>query len=228
MEIRELHGWNLPPKEAIALQKQLAGKISLKSCRKPINLVAGIDCACADAGRTILCCCCVVDISNFETVETARAKLPLSFPYVPGLLSFREAPVCIKVLRMLKSSPDAVMFDGQGIAHPRRFGLAAHMGLLLDVPSIGCAKSRLCGKYAEPGSKKGESSTLTHAGELIGTVLRTRENVRPIFVSPGNNCSIDDAAQITLSCCSRYRLPEPTRRADKLAAEFKENISHYR
>ncbi|AQQ71773.1 Endonuclease V [Limihaloglobus sulfuriphilus] len=225
MKIRELHGWDLSPKEAVALQRQLAGKISLNKFHGSVNLVAGVDCAFTDAGKTILCCCCVVDIANFETIETVRTKLPVNFPYVPGLLSFREAPVCIKALRLLKTLPDAVIFDGQGIAHPRRLGLAAHIGLLLNIPTVGCAKSRLCGEYREPGPSKGQSCPLLQKGEPTGKVLRTRDNVRPVFVSPGNNCSIDDAAKITLACCSKYRLPEPTRRADKLVAEFKKNIS---
>jgi deoxyinosine 3'endonuclease (endonuclease V) len=160
----------------------------------------------------------------FELVETATASAKLTFPYIPGLLSFREAPACLAVVRKLRSEPDLFLIDGQGIAHPRRLGLAAHLGLFLDKPAIGCAKSRLIGTFEPPGIEKGAYSPLRDGDEIIGAVVRTRRNVKPLFISVGNKCRLDDAIRLTLACTTRYRLPEPTRLAHQAVTRFKKSL----
>jgi deoxyribonuclease V len=158
------------------------------------------------------------DLRERRVVEERTALLELTFPYIPGLLSFREAPAVLAALERLDGEPDALLCDGQGRAHPRRFGLACHVGWLADLPAVGCAKSRLAGRYAEPGRPRGSRSPLADRGERIGTVLRTREGVRPLFVSVGHRIDLDTAERLVLDCCLRHRLPEPIRLADRLAA----------
>jgi deoxyribonuclease V len=149
---------------------------------------------------------------------------PVRFPYVPGLLSFREAPALLAAIRRLKAEPDAFLFDGQGLAHPRRFGLACHVGLLIDRPSVGCAKSRLIGRHAEPDTHRGATAPLTDGEQRIGTVLRTRDGVKCVYVSIGHRVTLATAEQLVLACCTRYRLPEPTRLADLLVARAKASL----
>jgi deoxyribonuclease V len=156
-----------------------------------------------------------------EEVEEAGLQMPCSFPYVPGLLSFREGPAVVEAFRRLGTRPDAVIFDGQGFAHPRRIGLASHMGLWLGLPTVGCAKSRLVGEHDEPGREKGERVPLHDEGEQIGVVLRSRTDVRPVFVSPGHLADLDTSTDLVLRCCLRYRLPEPTRRAHLAVGRLK-------
>ncbi len=159
--------------------------------------------------------------SELTLVETATAQLPLRFPYVPGLLSFREIPVCLEAAGKLKQWPDLWLIDGQGIAHPRRMGLASHLGLFLNTPTIGCAKSRLIGTHAEPGPNKGDFAWLYDKEDKIGTVLRTRDAVKPLFISPGHRCSFENAIDYTLACTTKYRLPEPTRLAHQTVTKIK-------
>jgi len=159
--------------------------------------------------------------SDFEVVETTEAIEKLTLPYIPGLLSFRESPVCIAAVEKLKNEPDAFLIDGQGVAHPRRFGLASHLGLFFDKPTIGCAKSRLTGTYEEPSPEKGSFSPLKDGNETIGAVVRTRSNVKPLFISVGNKCLLADAVKITLDCTTKYRIPEPTRLAHQLVSKLK-------
>lgn len=158
---------------------------------------------------------------SFELVETASATMDVTFPYIPGLLSFREAPVCLAAIEKLEHQPDVFMIDGQGIAHPRRLGLAAHLGLFLDKPTIGCAKSRLTGTFAEPALEKGAHEPLYDGDEIIGAVVRTRTNVKPLFISVGHRCTLDDAIDLTLACAIKYRLPEPTRLAHNTVSRLK-------
>ena len=162
----------------------------------------------------------VLSLPELQVIEP-YAERPITFPYVPGLLSFREAPVILDALAQLKTRPDVLMLDGQGIAHPRRLGIAAHLGVILDHPTVGCAKSRLTGKYEEPGEEKGSYTWLRDGEEIIGAVLRTRSRVKPVFVSVGNKISLDSAIDLVLRCTDRYRLPEPTRWAHRLAANPK-------
>ena len=158
------------------------------------------------------------DTVDRSVVEEHVATRRVSFPYVPGLLSFREAPAVLLALRKLGRTPDALMCDGHGFAHPRRFGLACHLGTLVGVPTLGCAKSRLVGEHDEPRARRGSKAPLTHRGELIGTVLRTRDRVKPVFVSVGHRIDLATAERVVLECGDGFRLPEPTRRADRLVA----------
>jgi deoxyribonuclease V len=181
--------------------------------------VAGIDCAFLD--ESIIAVAVVWDAVRRKVIETRAAKAPLNFPYVPGLLSFREVPVMLKALRCLATPVDGVLCDGQGIAHPRRFGLATHLGVIIGLPTVGCAKSRLCGTHREPGRHCGSVAPLMDGGERIGSVLRTRDDVRPVYVSPGHLCDHESSIAWVLACSAGFRLPEPTRLADKLVAQYK-------
>ena len=211
------HPWNLPLKEAVDLQKQLSRNVIRKSTIKTdaVGKVAGID----TAYRKGVACAAVVVLKfkGLETLEFKTAARPIGFPYVPGLLSFREGPAILAALDKLKSTPDLLIFDGQGVAHPRRFGIASHIGLLVDIPSIGCAKSKLLGHYEEPGTERGSFSYLTYHGEIIGAVVRTRTKVKPVYVSIGHRVNLRQSIQFVLHCCKGYRLPETTRQADKLS-----------
>lgn len=220
MEHHIQHSWELQPKDAIALQKALCSKVIRASdlSISQINTVAGIDTHFEQGSAKAAVA--VLDLTTLETIETAVAWKRVNYSYVPGLLSFREGPVVLDALQKIKHAPEVLLFDGQGIAHPRRFGLASHIGLWLDLPSIGCAKTRLSGRYAEPDSEKGSYSYLREDGETIGAVVRTRKNVRPVFVSIGHRMNLQDSIRIVLKCCRRYRLPEPTRRADQLARSW--------
>ena len=198
--------------------------------KKEPRLVAGLDCAFSSDGERIFAIVIVMQIpssrtserlSTFEIIETGRAVRRVDFPYIPGLLSFREAPACLEAIGKLTNRPDLFLIDGQGIAHPRRLGLASHLGLFLDKPTVGCAKSRLIGTFEEPGSEKGSYSSLMDNDEVIGAVVRTRRNVKPLFVSVGNRCLLNDAIRMTLTCTTKYRLPEPTRLAHQEVTRFK-------
>jgi len=209
----ELHRWNVSYAEARRIQNELAGRVRLAPLPEKIRLVAGTDMSLSKADGMFFAAAVVLSLPNLEMVEERTFRAPGVFPYVPGLLSFREGPVVLEALRRLSTRPDVVIFDGQGIAHPRRLGLASHMGLWLDLPSVGCAKSRLVGEHEEPPSQKGAWVPLTEEGLQIGSVLRTRAGVKPLFVSPGHLCDHEGARRIVLDCCSRYRMPEPTRLA---------------
>jgi deoxyribonuclease V len=221
MKTKKLHDWNLPYKEAIAIQRNLASQVRFTAMRKKPKIIAGLDCAFSKDGRKIFAGTIVIDLSDFAVIETTIATRKVEFPYIPGLLSFREAPVCIDAIEKLKSAPNVFIVDGQGFAHPRRLGIACHIGLLIDKPTIGCAKSRLIGTFDEPGNKKGCSSPLMDSGENIGAVLRTRTDVKPLYVSVGHKCTLDDAKKTILDCTTKYRLPEPSRLAHQLVGRAK-------
>ena len=221
MKIKKLHNWNIAAKKAALLQKGLARQVRKRRFNKKLKTIAGIDCAFSDDKKNIIACIVVLSAETFENIETVYATQPVTFPYIPGLLSFREAPACLAAAEKLTVVPDCFIVDGQGIAHPRRLGLACHLGLFLDVPTIGCAKSRLIGDFIPPASRKGSTSPLTDKGEIIGSVVRTRNNVKPVFVSVGNKCSLRDAVRIVLDCCMKYRLPEPTRLAHQIVTRLK-------
>ncbi|MEM9384772.1 MAG: deoxyribonuclease V [Pseudomonadota bacterium] len=212
------HRWDLTPREAIALQGELRERLVLSASRKTPRFVAGTDVGFPDKGRVTRGALVVLSFPNLELVDEAVVEIPTRFPYVPGLLSFREAPVLLAAVGALRTTPDVLLCDGQGLAHPRRFGLACHLGLLTGIPSIGVAKSRLVGEHDEPGPSRGEHTPLRYQGERIGSVLRTRDGVTPLYVSPGHLMSHARANALTLACCTRYRLPETTRLADKLAS----------
>jgi len=181
--------------------------------RTAFKLIAGADVSTTFASRRFWAAVVVLRWPDFELVEEAYAQREAHFPYIPGLLSFRELPVILEAVRELKTSPNLILCDGQGLAHPRRFGLACHLGLWLNIPSIGCAKTRLVGTYAEPGPNRGEWSSLEHAGAVVGSVLRTRARSKPIFISPGHLMDVDGSREWALRCCRKSRLPEPIRRA---------------
>jgi deoxyribonuclease V len=244
VETRKLHDWNLSYSQAVTLQKELACKVEFTPIKEMPKLIAGLDCALSKSKNEIFAVAVVLQVPDkqkglwgplespeFRICETATASQKLTFPYIPGLLSFREAPVCLAAVEKLKSQPDAFIIDGQGIAHPRRFGLAAHLGMFFDKPTIGCAKSRLTGTFEEPPPEQGKYSLLMdrtliehntghHEGGVIGAVVRTRCSVKPVFVSVGNKCLLKDAIKIILACTTKYRLPEPTRLAHQLVSKI--------
>ncbi len=221
MQVKRLHSWSLTYSQAIALQKSLSGKVRQIELRKQPKTIAGIDCAFSGDKKRIVAYVVVMKLPGFELIETKSAVQKLTFPYIPGLLSFREAPACIAAVEKLKHQPDVFVIDGQGMAHPRRFGLACHLGLFFDKPTIGCAKSRLIGSFEEPSLKKGSFSPLKDGRETIGAVVRTRTSVKPVFVSIGNKCSLRNAIEIIIDCTIRYRIPEPTRLAHQFVSVLK-------
>jgi deoxyribonuclease V len=244
--MQHLHSWKVSYAEARELQERLACKVSFQPLNTRPKLIAGLDCAFADGGKRIIAVVVVLKQDDtrwpdndkkgqppkFEQIETASAVQDVTFPYIPGLLSFREAPACIAAIEKLRTEPDLFLVDGQGIAHPRRLGLASHLGLFIDKPTIGCAKSRLTGTFDEPQSDKGAYTQLKDKPksgnatepETIGAVVRTRSNVKPLFISVGHKCSIEDAIELTLACTTRYRLPEPTRLAHQLVSKLKATV----
>lgn len=219
MKITPLHDWNLSPQQAIELQKQLAYEVVKEDeFDAPVKTVAGIDLgydAKNDVSRAVVA---VLSFPELELVESAEALLPIQFPYVPGLLSFRETPVAIKALEKLTVTPDLIICDGQGYAHPRRFGVACHIGLITNVPTLGAAKSLLVGKFENLGEKRGSVAPLIHRNEQIGVALRTKDKTQPLFVSVGHRIGLETAADYVLQCAPKYRLPETTRLADKMAS----------
>jgi len=221
---RHRHRWSLGPRQAIALQQRLARRVVRSALHGEVRFVAGADCAYLSDGERLVAGWVVWDVLDRRVVETASAVRRLIFPYVPGLLSFRESPALIAAARKLKCEPDALIFDAQGLAHPRRFGLACHVGVLLDKPSIGCAKSRLCGRHAEPAARAGSTTPLMDDDHEVGRVLRTRDDARPVYVSIGHRITLDEAVALVLRCCAGYRLPEPTRLADQLVGRLKREI----
>ncbi len=221
MKTRKLHEWDLSCKEAIEIQRRLASQVRFMAMKKKPTIVTGLDCAFSKDGKRIFAAAVVIDTSDFSIIETTTASRKVVFPYIPGLLSFRETPACIDAIEKLKTTPDVFIIDGQGIAHPRRLGIASHIGLLIDKPTIGCAKSRLIGTFKEPGCKKGSHNPLMDSGEEIGAVLRTRTDVRPVYVSVGHKCTLDDAISIVLDCTTKFRLPEPSRLAHQLVGQAK-------
>lgn len=216
MKVRRLHRWNVPPAEAIRIQQALRGRLDVGAYRGPIATVAGVDVSYDKRSPQIYAAVIVMRLRDHEILETTTAVKQATFPYVPGLLSFREAPAVLHAFTRLHRRPDCLMCDGQGIAHPRRFGLACHLGLLLNLPSIGCAKSLLVGEYQEPARKRGSFRTLYAKGEQVGLILRTRDGVAPVFVSPGYRMNFTRAREIVLRAHGGYRLPEPTRQAHLL------------
>ncbi|NJN29537.1 MAG: deoxyribonuclease V [Synechococcales cyanobacterium RM1_1_8] len=210
--------WPKDTQAAIALQRQLATQIITTDDLGDIQYVAGVDVGFEEGGTVTRAAVVVLTFPELELVETAIARTPTTFPYIPGLLSFREAPALLEALAQLKTEPDLILCDGQGIAHPRRLGIASHLGLLLDKPTIGVAKSRYIGTYAEPAAEKGNWTELMDKGDRIGAVLRTRTHIKPLFISIGHRVSLERAIAILLSCTTKYKLPEPTRLADRLAS----------
>ncbi|MBN9229242.1 MAG: endonuclease V [Legionella sp. 40-6] len=209
--------WPENAKDAILMQNNLKNKIKIEDDYNPIKYIAGIDCSYDLKSKLSFAIVVIMKLDELLPLEIIRAERPTTFPYIPGLLSFREIPVILTALQQVKIKPDMLMVDGHGIAHPRRLGIAAHLGVLLDIPAIGVAKSKLIGRYHEPPLTKGSVSELTDKGEQIGTVLCSKNNVKPLFISPGHRVGHECAVDIVLQCLTKYRLPEPTRIADKIS-----------
>ncbi|MES3675775.1 deoxyribonuclease V [Halomonas elongata] len=223
MSTSPLHDWNLAPQAAIELQKRLAGRVELEDRLDPVRRIAGVDIGFEEGGEITRAAVVVlawppIATGDFEVVEQVVHREPTRMPYIPGLLSFREVPAALAAFARLTMQPELIMVDGQGIAHPRRLGVASHLGLWLDLPTLGIAKSRLCGRHAEPGNEKGDWTPLKHGEDTIGAVLRSRTNVKPVFVSPGHRLSLPTALDWATACLGCTKLPEPTRLADRLAS----------
>ena len=212
------HAWDVSPKQAVAIQKELRLALCIQREALTVNTIAGVDVGFEDKGQTTRAAVVVLDAKTLKPIDQVIARRPTCMPYIPGLLSFREIPAVLDALSQLKHPPDLLMCDGQGIAHPRRMGIACHLGLLTDIPSIGIAKSRLVGRHDTVPAEKGAWTPLVDGDETIGAVLRSRVNVKPIYVSPGHRLDLATALKWTLHCLTRYRLPETTRAADKLAS----------
>lgn len=212
------HDWNLTPAEARALQTELAPRVQRRDDFGPLENIAGVDVGFEQGGTVTRAAIVVMNATSFDVLEQVLHREPTRFPYVPGLLSFREIPALLAALSMLKIKPDLMLCDGQGIAHPRRLGIAAHLGVITGLPAIGVGKSRLTGSYEEPGDERGDWSPLRDGNESIGRVLRTRTSVKPVFVSVGNRISLPTATRLVLRYTTRYRLPEPIRVADRLSS----------
>jgi deoxyribonuclease V len=209
--------WPATVEEAVRVQDDLRHAVSLRDDFGTLRTVAGIDCSYDLARNLSRAVIVLMDAHTLESFYSVHAFAPTVFPYVPGFLSFREAPVILKALSCLPQPPDLLMVDGQGVAHPRRLGIAAHLGVLTGLPAIGVAKSLLTGRYSGPGEAKGDMAPLLDKGERIGTVLRSKEKCNPLFISPGHRVSQDRALAIVRSCLKTYRLPEPTRIADMMS-----------
>ncbi len=209
------HSWDLSPKEASVLQGELAAQVERQPRLPPVRRVAGVDVSVR--GAVARAAVVVLDFETLTPVDYAIATRPAGFPYVPGLLAFREGPVILEALKQLRTTPELLIFDGHGLAHPRRLGIASHIGVLVNLPAVGCAKSRLCGQHDEPGHESGTHVPLLDRGEVIGAVLRTRQNVKPVYVSIGHRVDLATSIQYVLACCRGYRLPEPTRWAHRVA-----------
>jgi deoxyribonuclease V len=217
MDIVRRHDWEVSPAEAVKIQAALAGEISRTGNIENPRYIAGVDISVNRWEKTGIGAVVVLSYPGLEVVEIRVVTDRIEFPYVPGLLSFREAPLILAACEQLTVAPDIIMVDGQGIAHPRRMGLASHLGLLLGVPTIGCAKSRLCGHHVAPGNEAGSYTDLVDRNEVIGAVLRTKTSVEPIYVSIGHKIDLVGAIEWVLKCCRGYRLPEPTRLAHQAA-----------
>lgn len=221
MTTAPIHRWDLDPAAARALQVELAGRVDVSTPAAPFRVVAAADVS-FDRGSPILFATVVLwDAQTGALVERAGVVDPADFPYVPGLLSFREAPAILRAFDLLKGRPDLVLCDGQGTAHPRRLGVASHLGLWLDLPTVGVAKSRLCGTHAEPGPDRGDRAPLMDKGEVVGDVLRTRRGVKPLYVSPGHRIDREGAVAAVLACLGKYRLPIPSRLAHEVVNDLR-------
>ena len=219
MKFKHIHSWNLTPREAIRLQDRLKTKIKFKkySCDMP-RLIAAADVSFkkGKAYGVVI----VVTYPEFKVIECVRKTIKISYPYIPGLFTFREGPALEKCFKAIKSEPGVIIFDGQGIAHPRNMGLAAHLGILLNKPTIGCAKTRLFGNYAEPRNLRGSFSyLLDKQTKRIGAVLRTQDNIKPVYVSAGHNIDLASSIRIILRCTKKYRFPEPLRLAHRFTQQ---------
>ena len=211
--MKPLHAWKVTVKEAIQIQEALESRIILKKTFSKINTIGGGDVAYSKSRNLLFGAIVVLSFPQMEILDTATSDGKVPFPYIPTLLSFREGPILSKTFQKLRVKPDVMIYDGQGLAHPRGMGLASHMGLWFDLPSIGCAKTPLLGKFIPPGRSRGSFEWIRRGGKKVGAVLRTKENVKPLFVSPGHRIDLLTSIHLILESCRRFRIPEPLRRA---------------
>ena len=223
MKYLNLHSWEVSPQEAIKIQKGLKSYISLKKSFSKIDKIAGADVSYYK--NKMIAGVIIFEFPNLKTIERQSFISPVNFPYIPGLLTFREGPSLLSAFKKVKNEPDIILFDGQGIAHPRRMGIATHLGLFLDKPTIGCAKSRLSGEYTSIGDEKGDYVLLKEDKEILGVVLRTRKRVKPIFVSPGHKIDLPNSIEITLKCTGKYRVPIPVRDAHIFVNQIRNDLA---
>jgi deoxyribonuclease V len=219
MKISQRHPWPTTVDEAIKIQEQLQSEVITEdNFKQPLQYVAGVDMGFEEDGTISRAAVAVLSFPDLQLQETSIARRPTTFPYIPGFLSFREIPAVLNALEKIQITPDIILCDGQGIAHPRRFGIACHLGLIVDIPTIGVAKSLLIGKHEDLPETRGSWQPLIHKGDTVGAVLRTRTGVKPVYVSSGHRVSLSTAIDIVLQCITKYRLPETTRFADRLAS----------
>jgi deoxyribonuclease V len=227
MNYRKIHDWDLTRSEAVELQKKLRHQVIIEPLRTEARLVAGCDISFNRFSDVVYAGIVVIKLPELEIVDRATVVTKARFEYIPGLLSFRETPALLEAWERLETEPDVVMLDGQGMAHPRRFGIACHFGVLTGLPTLGCAKTVLTGKFESPGKQAGSYSFMEHKGEIVGAAVRTKENVAPVFVSIGNRIDLEGALDLTLRCVkgypskSKYRIPEPTRQAHLFVNEIR-------
>ena len=226
MHIESLHGWDLTPKEAVALQRKLATRIDSRSPVTKCDLIAGADVSYSRFSNVLHAGVVVLRMTDLAVIERRGVEFITQFPYVPGLLSFRETPALLKAFALVESEPDVVVLDGHGMAHPRRFGFACHIGLWLNRPCIGCAKSKLTGTFKRLGQKAESRTPLVDKDEIIGAVVRTKNAVKPVFVSTGHCIDLDSAVHIILAARGGYRIPEPTRQADQYVNQLRQSRGH--
>ena len=215
--IHHAHPWDVSPREAVAIQRKLAAAVRPAPLEKPVETVAGIDVSIR--GDLAQAAIVVLSFPDLEVIDQAIYRAEVPFPYIPGLLSFREMPVILPALEQLSVRPDVLMTDSQGRAHPRRMGLACHLGVLLDWPTLGVAKTRLTGHFDALGEEKGSRAPLVHQGEVVGVALRTRTGIKPVYVSIGHRITLDESIALALACAPRYKIPEPTRQAHHLSRD---------
>lgn len=224
--LRVTHPWDLSPREAIAKQLELVQKIRLTPISMDFRTLGAADIGYAPSTNQLAAVMATFQWPGLRLLEVATITAPIRFPYIPGLLSFREVPVLLDAFERLQDPPDVLLCDGQGMAHPRRLGLASHLGLCLGIPTVGCAKKRLCGEHEPLSPLKGASVPLLLRGEVVGRVYRSRDSVKPIFISPGHLSDLDSATQLVSRCLGRFRLPEPIRKAHSLATELRRGLAN--
>ena len=221
MSVSSSHRWDLTPREAIAVQQQLRHEVRLRPFRRRVGTIAGADISYNKFSDVIYAAVVVLSLDDLQIIDSAGVRATVKFPYIPGLLSFREAPALLEAWVGLKVKPDVLMLDGQGLAHPRRFGIACHIGLILDLPTIGCAKSILVGQHGELELDAGSHAPLVDKGGIVGVALRTKKKVAPVYISAGHLMDLNSAIDLTMRSVSKYRQPEPTRQAHLLVNQLR-------